>query len=338
MSMTQISRRPFGTTSEGYPVDEYILTNAAGMKVCVINLGGIITALHVPVGKHTRNVVLGLNSVAAYERDPFYLGAIVGRYANRIARGRFALHGKTYVLATNNGVNHLHGGVRGLNKVIWNAAVEQGDHGELLCLRYVSADGEEGYPGELSVEVRYELTQACELIVSAQATITQACPVNLTFHSYFNLSGADTIHQHELELAADAMLPAGDTQIPTGERMKVSGTPFDFTKPHRVGDRLQHDMLRATRGYDHNWILRKDGASWGMAARLKTHDLTLEVYTDQPGMQVYTGNFLNGLFHPHQAICLEPQHFPDSPNHTDFPSTILEPGQRYFTRTVYRFV
>ncbi len=337
--MTQITRRAFGTSAGGHSVDEFILMNAAGMKVCVINLGGIITALHVPVGTSTRNVVLGLDSVQAYEQDPFYLGAVVGRYANRIARGTFTLDGKTYTLATNNGVNHLHGGVRGFNNVVWDASVEQGEHGALLCLRYVSEDGEEGYPGELSVAVRYELSAANELIISAQATTTKPCPVNLTFHSYFNLSGEHTIQAHELALMADAVLLTDETQIPTGERMPVSGTAFDFTKSVRVGDRLQDSMLQPTRGYDHNWILQKEeGRSFARAACLKVADLMLEVYTDQPGMQVYTGNFLSGLFHPHQALCLEPQHYPDAPNHADFPSTILQPGHQYRTRTVYRFV
>ena len=344
------TREPFGTTPEGEAVDLFTLVNAHGVELRVMTYGGIIVSLKV----HDRNgtlgdVVLGYDSLAGYLKDSPYFGAIVGRYGNRIAKGRFMLGGTEYRLATNNGPNHLHGGTRGFDKVVWTADSFQDDSGVGVILRHTSPDGAEGYPGRLQAKVTYVLTDRNELVLDYEATTDRATPVNLTQHSYFNLAGSGDILGHELMLAADHYTPVDSTLIPTGAIAPVAGTPFDFRTPARIGARIGEDneQLRYGGGYDHNFVLARPDTGLALAARL-TDSLsgrTLEVRTTEPGVQFYSGNFLDGsitgkigMVYRHRAgLCLETQHFPDSPNHPGFPSTILEPGQVYRSRTVWTF-
>src|SRR5213595_410775 len=349
-----VAREPFGTTHRGEAVSVYTLKNAHGIELRVLDYGGIIVSLRVP-DRNGRldDVVLGFDSLGDYERGSPYFGAIIGRYGNRIARGRFALDGRTYTLATNNGLNHLHGGVRGFDKVVWAAApFEHGDSVGLV-LNYTSRDGEEGYPGTLRATVTYTLTNASQLIFDYHATTDRATPVNLTQHSYFNLAGdgKGDILGHVVTLNADRFTPVDSTLIPTGELKSVAGTPFDFRTPTAIGARIdQNDVqLRYGPGYDHNFVLNKsgDGRDPTFAARVYEpgSGRVMEIYTTEPGLQFYSGNFLDGTLHGKKGVvyrrrsgfAMETQHYPDSPNKPGFPSTILRPAEQYRSRTIYKF-
>jgi len=345
-----VTREPFGVTPSGEAVELITLANRTGMTVRVMTYGGIIVSLEVPDRMGTPgDVVLGYDSLAGYLEDSPYFGAIVGRYGNRIAKGRFTLNGTEYRLAINNGPNHLHGGVRGFDKVVWAAEPIESDSGVGVRLEYTSPDGEEGYPGTLRATVTYTLTDRNELLIDYEAATDRATPVNLTQHSYFDLAGSGDILDHVLTIAADCMTPVDSTLIPTGELAPVDGTPFDFRAPHRIGARIDADdqQLRFGGGYDHNFVLNREGPGLVLAARLvdSTSGRTLEIRTTEPGVQFYSGNFLAGsitgkggaVYGHRSGLCLETQHFPDSPNHPEFPSTILEPGQTYRSRTVWTF-
>src|SRR5438105_6432866 len=352
--------QPFGTTHRGEAVSLYTLKNAHGTEARVLDYGGIIVSLRVPdrTGR-LDDVGLGFDPLGDYERGSPYFGALIGRYGNRIARGRFTLDGRTYTLATNNGPNRRHGGARGFDKVVWAAApFERGDSVGLV-LNYTSPDGEEGYPGTLRATVTYTLTNANQLIFDYHATTDRATPVNLTQHSYFNLAGdgKGDILGHVVTLNADRFTPVDSTLIPTGEIRSVAGTPFDFRTPTPIGARIDQDdqQLRYGRGYDHNFVLDKGGIGgkggigedMTLAARVyePTSGRVMEISTTEPGLQFYSGNFLDGTLRGKQGVvyrhrygfAMETQHFPDSPNKPAFPSTILRPGEDYRTRTIYRF-
>jgi aldose 1-epimerase len=340
----------FGTMADGTTVDAYTLKNAAGMEVTAIAYGGIITSLKVPDRNGTvGDVVLGFDHLEGYLKGHPFFGAIVGRYGNRIGGATFTLDGQTYTLAKNNGPNHLHGGVKGFDKVLWKMAAIAGQNA--IELTRTSPDGEEGYPGNLAVKVTYTLTDRNELIVDYEATTDKATPVNLTQHSYFNLAGEGSgdILGHELTINADRYTPVDATLIPTGEIASVEGTPFDFRQSTAIGARINadHPQLKAGGGYDHNWVLNRSGEGLQLAARVvePKSGRTLEVRTLEPGVQFYAGNFLDGsitgkgghVYGHRTGFCLETQHYPDSPNKPNFPSTILQPGQQYKTRTVFTF-
>jgi aldose 1-epimerase len=343
-----IQKSDFGKTADGTAVDLYTLTNDNGMKAKIITYGGIVTELHVPDrdGK-LGDVVLGFDNLDGYLAGHPYFGALVGRYANRIAKGKFTLDGKEYTLATNNGPNSLHGGNVGFDKKVWKAEPEERADGAVLKLTYTSPDGEEDYPGTLTSTVTYTLTNQNELRIDYRATTDKATPINLTNHSYFNLgtAAAGDILGHELMLAADAYTPVDDTLIPTGEIRSVHGTPLDFTTPTRIGARI--DQLPKIGGYDHNFVLRRGGRNLTLAARAydPKSGRVLEMLTTQPGVQLYTSNFLDGklkgkggvAYGKHQAFCLESQHFPDSVHQPKFPTVILKPGETYEQTTVYKF-
>ena len=351
---TSVARAPFGTTARGEAVSVYTLKNAHGMELRVLDYGGIILSLTVPDRSgRSADVVLGFDSLAEYVRASPYFGAIIGRYGNRIAQGRFMLDGRTYTLARNNGPNHLHGGVRGFDKVVWDVSPFKGRDSTGLTFHYTSPDGEEGYPGTLRATVTYTLTEANELIFDYQATTDRATPVNLTQHSYFNLTGvgpgAGDILGHIVTINADRFTPVDSTLIPTGGIRSVQGTPFDFRTPTPIGARIDQadEQLRAGRGYDHNFVLNTGGGELTLAARVSepTSGRVLEIYTTEPGMQFYSGNFLDGTLRGKHGVvyghrtgfAMETQHFPDSPNHPLFPSTVLLPGAEYHSRTVLRF-
>jgi len=333
--------------------DSYTLTNAGGMRVKILTYGGIVQSIEVPDRQgRLGDVVLGFDSLDGYQKQSPYFGAIVGRYANRIARGKFTLDGKEYTLAVNNGPNALHGGIKGFDKVVWSAEPFQKGDSTGVTLSYVSRDGEEGYPGTVRASVRYTLTGANELVVDYDATTDQATPINLSQHSYFNLSAGRTpdILGHVLTVDASRYTPVDSTLIPTGVLAPVAGTPFDFRTPTAIGARIDaaDTQLKIAGGYDHNFVLDgRPGAEPHHAARVvdPASGRTLDVFTDQPGLQFYSGNFLDGTIKGKGGItylrrggfCLETQHFPDSPNHPAFPSTILRPGATYRTRTVFKF-
>ena len=340
-----IQKTEFGKTKDGQTVELYTLTNKNGMTAKIMNYGGIVTQLQVPDRNgNLGDVCLGFDTLAPYLEAPPYFGALVGRYANRIAKGKFTLDGKQYTLATNDGPNALHGGLKGFDKVIWAVKPMQTKQGPALELTYVSKDGEEGYPGTLTAKVTYTLTNDNALRIDYLATTDKPTPVNLTNHSYFNLAGAGngTILDQVLTLKADKYTPVDNTLIPTGQILPVAGTPFDFTTPHVIGARI----AQVPGGYDHNFVLNSGGGKMALAAVL--HDpktgRTMEVFTTQPGIQFYTGNFLDGTlkgiggtYVKNAALCLETQHFPDSPNQPNFPSTILKPGETYKQSTIYQF-
>jgi aldose 1-epimerase len=344
--------RVFGKTPEGVEVRLYTLQNAHGMRATVTNYGGIVTSLEVPdrAGR-PGDVVLGFDSLEGYLRGSPYFGAIVGRYANRIAGARFTLDGRAHRLAANDGANALHGGARGFDKVVWEATPFPDSAPAGLRLHYVSADGEEGYPGRLDVTVTYEVTNANELRITYRATTDKATVVNLSHHGYFNLAGraAPDILRHELLLAADRYTPVSATLIPTGDLAPVDGTPFDFRTATAIGARIAaaDRQLRYGKGYDHNFVVLGTPGSLRLAARLRDPESgrTMEVLTTEPGIQFYSGNFLDGTLtgkggvtYGHRAgLCLETQHFPDSPHHAAFPSTVLRPGETFRSETVYRF-
>jgi aldose 1-epimerase len=352
MRRTRITQGSFGTTADGKAVDLFTLTNAHGLEVRAMTYGATIVSLRVPDRKGSLDdIVLGYPSITGYLEKSPYFGAIVGRYGNRIARGRFTIDGTTYRLATNDGPNHLHGGLRGFDKVVWSAEPSQSDSQASVALSYVSPAGEEGYPGTLHARVTYTLTDRNELMVEYLATTDRPTPVNLTQHSYFNLAGAGTrdILGHELMIAADRYTPVDSTLIPTGEIAPVEGTPFDFRTATAIGARIDRDdvQLKRGRGYDHNWVLNRAGSGLVHAARATepTTGRTLDVFTTEPGIQFYAGNFLDGtitgkddrVYRHRYGFCLETQHFPDAPNHPNFASTVLRPGQQYQSTTVFRF-
>ncbi len=334
-------------------MNEFTLKNKSGTRMRVSDYGGIVMELHVPDRDGAfSDVVLGYDSVADYGEDSPYLGALVGRYGNRIAKGRFSLDGQEYELARNNGESHLHGGIRAFDKVVWNSESISGEGYTGLCLNYLSPDGEEGYPGNLDVVVTYKLTDQNEWIIEYKATTDKPTVVNLTQHSYFNLSGhaAGQNLDHEVLINADSYTPVDANLIPTGLLAPVEGTPFDFRESTKIGDRIDdsHEQLERGRGYDHNYVLNKEAPySLDLAATVyEPHSgRTLDVLTTEPGVQFYTGNFLDGSvvgkegvrYRFRNGFCLETQHFPDSPNQPNFPTTRLNPGQVYQSTTVYRF-
>lgn len=340
-----IEKESFGKTSDGKEVFLYTLTNANGLKATITTYGGIMTSLHVPdsSGK-SGDILLGYNDLEGNVNDSSYLGALIGRYGNRIAKGKFTLDGTEYTLATNNGPNHLHGGVKGFNKVVWDGQAIEQDGGPGLKLTYTSPDGEEGYPGNLTCTVIYTLTNDNELKISYEAQTDKPTVVNLTQHNYYNLAGYDSgdILDHVLTINADGYTVPDETLIPTGEIRPVEGTPFDFTELAAIGKRIE----QVEGGYDHNYVINRSDDSLTFAARVHEPNTgrVMEVYTTEPGIQFYSGNFLDGTakgkgatFNKHNAFCLESQHYPDSPNRPEFPSTVLRPGEKYTSLTVYKF-
>jgi aldose 1-epimerase len=346
----KVEKQPFGKTADGTPVDLYTLTNSKGVRVAITNYGGIVVSLFTPDRNgNSGDIVLGFERLEDYLKGHPYFGAIIGRYGNRIAKGRFTLDGVEYKLAQNNGENHLHGGLVGFDKKVWKARDFVDAEGQHLELRYTSPDGEEGYPGNLDVTVTYSLNEQNQLRIDYVATTDKPTVVNLTNHSYFNLAGEGDILGHLLRLNADYFTPVDAGLIPTGELRPVKGTPFDFTEPTPIGARIEQDdeQLRYGRGYDHNFVLRGGGGSLAEAAEVyepKTGRV-LRVLTTEPGVQFYTGNFLDGtlrgkygrVYHRRTGFCLETQHFPDSPNKPHFPTTVLRPGQTYRSTTIYEF-
>ena len=342
----KVSSRKFGTMCDGEEVRIFSIANDRGMEVGVINYGGIITSIKVPdrVGR-LDDVVLGHDSLDGYLYRSRYFGALIGRFANRIARGRFPLNGVEYQLAINNGRNHLHGGGRGFDKVVW--AAQEIDEG--VELTYLSKDGDEHYPGNLKATVTYRLNDANELRVDYYATTDRDTIVNLTNHSYFNLAGSGTILDHELQIEADSFTPIDETLIPTGEIRSVRETPMDFRSPTAIGVLIGNDddQLRIAGGYDHNFVLRGGAGTLRIAARIHEPQSgrVMQVITTQPGLQLYSGNYLDGTlvgrngraYLKNSGCCLEAQHFPNSPNQPNFPSTILRPGEKYHHTTIYRF-
>jgi aldose 1-epimerase len=346
-----VSKQAYGKLPDGTEVEQYTLTNPNGMKVKIITYGAVITSVEAPDrnGK-IENIVLSRDSLAGYTEQKDgqattpYFGATVGRYANRIAKGKFKLDGKVYKLATNNGANALHGGIKGFDKVMWKAETVQHDGEVGVAFSYVSPDGDEGYPGELKAVVTYSLTDKNELKMQYKATTDKATVVNLTNHSYWNLAGAGSgdVLNHEVTLNADRFLPVDDTLIPLGELKAVKGTAMDFTTAKKVGA----DMAKVEGGYDHCYILVRKDDGLSLAAKVvePTSGRVMEVYTTQPAIQFYGGNFLDGsittggkAIEKHYGLCLETQHYPDSPNHADFPSVVLKPGDTYQQTTVYKF-
>lgn len=346
-----VTRRVFGATEDGTTVELYTLTNRRGLEAGVMTYGGTLVSLRVPDHAGAlADITLGFASLAPYLAGHPYFGALVGRYANRIAGGAFRLGGVTYTLARNNGPNHLHGGLRGFDKVIWRAQPRAEPGAAGVELRYVSRDGEEGYPGTLAATVVYTLTEADELRLDYTATTDRETVVNLSNHTYFNLAGGGDIRGHEVRLFAGRFLPVDESLIPTGELRPVRGTPMDFTAPTVVGERLgagDEQMRLARGGYDHCWVLDSGGGALARAARVEepASGRVLEVATTQPAVQFYTGNFLDGsitgrhgrAYAKHAGFCLETQHFPDSPNQPAFPSTLLRPGETYRQTTIFRF-
>jgi aldose 1-epimerase len=349
-SKSGVQQQPFGT-HDGRPITLYTLTNSHGVEVRAMNYGGIIVSLRVPDRKgELGDIVLGHETLDGYIPNPPYFGAIVGRYANRIANGTFTLDGKTYTLPKNDGPNTLHGDVnRTFNKVVWDGEPLAGKTG--VAFSYLSKDGEEGFPGNLKVKVSYTLNDNNELVIDYQATTDKATPINVSQHSYFNLAGEGNgdILNHEIMINADRFTPVDKNLIPTGELRPVKGTPFDFTTPTRIGARIDdnNEQLVLGHGYDHNFVINRKGAGLELAARVyeATSGRVMEVSTTQPGVQFYTGNFLDGTItgkHGHvykhrYGFCLETQHFPDSPNHKNFPNTILRPGETFHQTTVFKF-
>jgi aldose 1-epimerase len=349
---SNVTRAPFGTTPAGYPVDAFTLANAHGLELRAVTYGGTILSLSIPDRDgHVADVVLGRDSLEEYLSDSSYFGAIIGRFANRISGARFTVDGKQYRLTANDGPNHLHGGRTGFDRVVWRAAPFRNDHAAGVAFSYTSPDGEEGYPGNLDARVRYTLTDRNELVVDFLAATDQATPVNLTQHSCFNLAGdgAGDVLGHRLWINADLMTPVDEHLVPTGEIAPVAGGPFDFRTLTAIGARIASadEQLRRGRGYDHNFVLKRGDPGLVHAAQVvePTSGRTLDVYTTEPGLQFYSGNFIDGrvigkagrVYGPRGGLCLETQHFPDSPNQPGFPSTLLRPGAQYRSRTVFAF-
>lgn len=346
--VTQIS---FGKTADGTEVSLYTLKNSKGMEAAITNYGGIVVSLKTPdKSGQLADIVLGFDSLDGYLKEHPYFGSLVGRYGNRIGGAKFSLAGKEYKLAVNNGPNSLHGGIKGFDKKVWAAQTD--DATNSLILKYSSPDMEEGYPGKLDVQVTYTLTEANELRINYKATTDKETVVNLTNHSYFNLAGQGNgdILNHSIQIMSEKTTPVDATLIPTGELKEVAGTPFDFTAPHKIGERIndaKDEQIKFGGGYDHNFVVDGQAGSLRPAARVTepTSARTMEVLTTEPGIQFYTGNFLDGtltgkggkVYQKRYGLCLETQHFPDSPNRPQFPSAALKPGQTYLSTTVYRF-
>jgi aldose 1-epimerase len=348
--MGRIAPQIFGHMPDGRNVELYTLANEHGVEAKIMNYGGTLVSLQAPDRDGVRaDVVLGFDEFAPYLSQHPYFGALIGRYANRIAGASFTIHGKIYRLAANEGRNHLHGGRIGFDKILWDAEPGESAEGPQLVLSHFSRAREEGYPGNLSVRVTYTLTAQNELRLDYSANTDQPTVINLTHHSYFNLAGAGTIHDHLLRLAAERYLPVDPELIPLGEQRSVRGTPFDFTVPRSIGSQISSDeaQLKLAGGYDHCWVLSERGRACAFAAELyePVSGRALSVFTTQPGIQVYSGNFLNGSiqgkqgqrYQRHSGLCLETQHFPDSPNQPSFPTTMLRPGETYREMTAYRF-
>jgi len=348
----QVTKQPFGKTPDGQQIDLYTLRNAHGVEAKIMNYGAIVTSLKVPDrnGKFD-DVVLGFSDFDSYLKNDPYFGAIVGRYGNRIAKGRFTLNGVEYKLATNNGENHLHGGIKGFDKVVWTAHQLTTKAGPAVALTYLSKDGEEGYPGNLTANVVYTLTNNDELKIDYTVTTDKDTVHNLTHHSYFNLAGEGNgdILNHVVTINANRFVPTDAGSIPTGELKSVAGTPFDFLKPMAIGARINQDdeQLKFGNGYDHTWVI--NGRPGVMRFAATAYDATsgrvMQVWTTEPGVQFYTGNFLDGTktgksgkaYERRNGFCFETQHYPDSPNHPSFPTTTLKKGQTYKSTTIYRF-
>jgi aldose 1-epimerase len=346
----RIQKQLFGATADGRRVDLYTLTNANGLEAGIMNYGGVVVSVRVPDRRGSLgDVVLGYDKLDGYLKKGAYFGALIGRYGNRIGNGRFSLDGQEYKLAQNNGENHLHGGLVGFDKVLWNRTESPTDDVFGLKLTYLSKDREEGYPGNLSVTVIYTLTNKDELKLSYSAMTDKPTVVNLTNHSFFNLAGSGSNLGHEMMINADRFTPVAKGLIPTGELRGVKGTPMDFSTATAIGARIDQDyeQLTLAGGYDHNYVLNKRDSELSLAARVSEPSTgrVMEVYTTEPGMQFYSGNFLDGsiagkggqAYHRRSAFCLETQHFPDSPNKPGFPSTVLRPGQHYSSNTIYKF-
>ena len=352
-----ITSAPFGQTPDGTPVEIYTLRNSRGAEARIMTYGGIVQSLKVPDrdGKFA-DVVLGFDSLDGYTKDSYvkscpFFGALIGRYGNRIAGGKFTLEGNTYMLETNNNGNTLHGGSKGFDKVVWTAKPVESPYGPSLVLTYISKDGEEGFPGDLVVSAVYSLTDDNGLKLEFSATTDKPTVVNLTHHSYFNLAGQGNgdILSHKVYINADQTTPVNSLLIPTGELKSVEGTPFDFRTATAIGARINDPdtILQYGPGYDHNWVINKPLGAYGLLARVEEPNSgrVLEVYSDQPAVQFYTGNFLDGtlvgkggaVYQRRTAFCLEPQHYPDSPNEPSFPSTELKPGEAYHTIILYKF-
>jgi aldose 1-epimerase len=349
---TMIAKTSYGKLPDGREVSQYTLKNAGGVEVRIINYGAIVTSIRVPDhdGK-LADIVLGYDSLSGYLGDNAFLGAIVGRYGNRINKGRFKIDGQEYQVTVNDGENHLHGGKIGFNKVLWDAKVGPPAAEPALALTYISPDGEEGYPGTVTLTVTYTLTNENELRIDYEGKTDKPTILNPTHHSYFNLTGnpIETILNHELIIDADKITPVDAGLIPTGELADVANTPFDFRKPQKIGLRINepNEQLQFGHGYDHNWVLNNYDRTVHEVVELyePLSGRLMEVFTDQPGMQFYSGNFLNGTirgkngvqYQHRTGLCLEAQCFPDSPNKPNFPSVILRPGQVYHQRTIYKF-
>lgn len=347
-----ITRRRFGALSDGRTVELYVLANSNGMQVAISTFGACVTSLNVP-DRHGQldDVVLGFADLDAYLAQRLYFGSIVGRYCGRISQGRFALDGQTFTLSRNNGANHLHGGYTGFDGALWRAYTDPASEGPHLKLCLTSADGEDGYPGQLDIVVTYSVTESNELRIDYRATTTKPTPVNLTSHCYFNLSGMSggNALDHQLSINASRYLPLDDALIPTGEIREVAGTPFDFRTATPVGARIDvtDEQLGFGHGYDHSFVLDRQGAGLFPAAELAdpSSGRVMSVLTSEPGVHLYSGNFLDGsligkagsALGPRSGLCLETQHFADSPNRPEFPSTILRPGGFFHSTTVYRF-
>jgi aldose 1-epimerase len=347
----QINKAAFGISEDGATVDQYTLINQSGMEVKILTYGGIITNLFIPdvTGKKT-DVVLGFDELKLYESSSPYFGALIGRYGNRIAGGKFNLEGEEYTLVQNNGTNHLHGGTKGFDKVIWEASAHIENEEAFLELTYLSKDQEEGYPGNLAVEVTYVLTRNNSLEVRYKAQTDKTTVLNLTQHTYFNLSGDEDILNHELKLNASSYLPVDETLIPLGTLAEIANTPFDFTTLKRIGSDIDEENLQLKRGlgYDHCWVLNNQNTGVRTAAVLKhpRSGIQMEVLTDLPGIQFYSGNFLDGTlprkgtdsFYAYRSgLCLETQFFPNAPNEPSFPSPVLKPGEVFQSTTVFQF-
>ena len=346
-----ITKADFGSAPDGTPVEIYTLRNTHGMEAKIMTYGGIVTSLKTPDRNgNYADVVLGYDNLDGYLKSSPYFGALIGRYGNRIAFGKFTLDGNTYTMATNNGANTLHGGLKGFDKVVWTAKPMPTDHGPALILTYISKGGEEGFPGNLAVTAIYTVTEDNELRLQFTATTDQKTVCNLTHHSYFNLRGSGDVLGHVVYINADKFTPVDAGLIPTGELRPVKGTPFDFTTPTAIGARINQtndDQIVFANGYDDNWVLNKQTNELSLAASVyePTTGRTMEVWTTQPGLQFYSGNFLDGTltgkggwtYQFRDGFCMEPQHFPDSPNHPEFPTTELDPGRKYQANIIYRF-
>lgn len=347
-----VTNSGFGKMEDGTAIALYTLTNSNGLSMQVMNYGGIIVSLKVPdKDGNMDDIVLGYDSLQPYVQNNPYFGALIGRYGNRIAKGKFSLDGKTYSLDQNNFGNHLHGGSHGFDKRVWAIREEDSPKGVALKLTYRSPDGEEGYPGNLEATVIYTLTDDNTLEIDYRATTDEKTIVNLTNHAYFNLGGTRSpdILSHELMIDADHIIPVDKTLIPSGPFMPVKGTPFDFTSPVAIGKRIDddHEQIRYGIGYDHCWVLNPATDSLRLAATLyePQSGRRMEVFTTEPGIQFYSGNFLDGsltgksgsVYRHRSGLCLETQHFPDSPNRNDYPSVVLNPGEEYKSKTIYAF-